>query len=379
MIRFFLSRALVVVMLALSLDAAAVLTVSVQSDHECYMQYEPIQLTLKLRNRSGNPLVFTAPQAKTAEEEESMLTPEQLRKYAGMTLSEQRKFLAAAKEKREDEQRRQRLLLPPEERRQLADELAKVSSSKKANCDMEILVWSRYTDVAMPDRVKLLAPLEDLGVLETGAAKEAVFTLNRYLPLSKPGIYEIEINIRHDRLPNGYKSERIKFEVVEGLTLWETDVGVPIENKNGTIETRKIMLKTLNSLKDKFHYLMIRDDSRIFLMTRLGRAIQDAKPTAKTDAVSNVHVLFMLDPKIYEYRVYDFRGGKLQRRFFKAGPEIPHLVYDDEFGRVQVMSGKPAVEGVDFTFADRQESRIKGSAAAPGAPAGGAEPPDFGK
>ena len=167
--------------------------------------------------------------------------------------------------------------------------------------------------------------------------------------------------------------------MVEGVTVWETDVGVPIENKNGTIESRKILLKTMNSPKESFHYLMIRDDRRIFLMTRLARAIQDAQPKAKTDAVSNIHVIFMLDPKIYEYRVYDFRGGKLQRRFYKPGPDIPWLVYDDEFGRVRVVGGKLAVEGTDFTFADKQESRIKPANPATDPDPGKSALPDFGK
>jgi hypothetical protein len=376
----FVFRTLVVVALAVSLDAAAVISVSAHADHDRYMQYEPVQVTLKLRNRSGNPLVFTAPKAKTLEEEEAALAPDELRKYGGMTLEEQRKFLAAAKIKREEEQRKQRLLLTPEERRKLADELAKVGSDSKANCDMEILAYSRYTDAAMPERVKLVTPLEDLGLLATGEAKETTFVLNRYLPLSKPGVYEVEINVRHDRIPGGYfKSQRISFEVVDGATIWETDVGVPVESRSGAIETRKIMLKTLNSPKENIHYLMIRDSKRIFLMTRLARAIQEAPPQAKTDAVSNVHVLFMLDPKVYEYRVYDFRGGKLQRRFYKPGPDIPRLVNDDEFGRVRVVGGKPAIEGTDFSFADSQESKTK-QVAAPGAPAAGKSVlPDFGK
>jgi hypothetical protein len=376
----FVFRTLVVVALAVSLDAAAVISVSAHADHDRYMQYEPVQVTLKLRNRSGNPLVFTAPKAKTLEEEEAALAPDELRKYSGMTLEEQRKFLAAAKIKREEEQRKQRLLLTPEERRKLADELAKVGSDSKANCDMEILAYSRYTDAAMPERVKLVTPLEDLGLLATGEAKETTFVLNRYLPLSKPGVYEVEINVRHDRIPGGYfKSQRISFEVVDGATIWETDVGVPVESRSGAIETRKIMLKTLNSPKENIHYLMIRDSKRIFLMTRLARAIQEAPPQAKTDAVSNVHVLFMLDPKVYEYRVYDFRGGKLQRRFYKPGPDIPRLVNDDEFGRVRVVGGKPAIEGTDFSFADSQESKTK-QVAPPGAPAAGKSVlPDFGK
>jgi hypothetical protein len=376
----FVFRTLVVVALAVSLDAAAVISVSAHADHDRYMQYEPVQVTLKLRNRSGNPLVFTAPKAKTLEEEEAALAPDELRKYGGMTLEEQRKFLAAAKIKREEEQRKQRLLLTPEERRKLADELAKVGSDSKSNCDMEILAYSRYTDAAMPERVKLVTPLEDLGLLATGEAKETTFVLNRYLPLSKPGVYEVEINVRHDRIPGGYfKSQRISFEVVDGATIWETDVGVPVESRSGAIETRKIMLKTLNSPKENIHYLMIRDSKRIFLMTRLARAIQEAPPQAKTDAVSNVHVLFMLDTKVYEYRVYDFRGGKLQRRFYKPGPDVPRLVNDDEFGRVRVVGGKPAIEGTDFSFADSQESKTK-QVAAPGAPAAGKSVlPDFGK
>jgi hypothetical protein len=246
---------------------------------------------------------------------------------------------------------------------------------------MEILAWSRYTDAAMPERVRLLTPLEDLGLLATGEAKETTFILNRYMPLSKPGVYEVEINIRHDRIPGGYfKSQRITFEIVEGVSIWETDVGVPVESKSGAIETRKIMLKTLNSPKENVHYLMIRDSRRIYLMSRLAPAIQQAPPQAKTDAVSNVHVIFMLDPKIYEYRVYDFRGGKLQRRFYKPVPDIPRLVYDDEFGRVRVVGGKPAVEGADFTFADKQESRIKPvNPAGSAVPSGNSALPDFGK
>lgn len=382
MIHRFILRALVPVVMAVSMDAAAVLSVNVQTDHDRYMQYEPIQVTLRLRNRSGNPLVFTAPKAKTIDEAEAGLTPEELRKYVSMTQEEQRRFLDNVQKKREDEQRKQRLLLKPEERRQLADELAKVGSDSKANCDMEILAWSRYTDAAMPERIRLLTPLEDLGLLATGEAKETTFILNRYLPLSKPGVYEVEINIRHDRIPGGYfKSQRLSFEVVEGATVWETDIGVPVEGRGGTIETRKIMLKTLNSPKESIHYLMIRDDKRIYLMTRLARAIQQATPQAKTDAVSNVHVIFMLDPKVYEYRIYDFRGGKLLRRFYKPSPDLPRLVYDDEYGRVQVVGGKPAVEGTDFTFIDKQESRIKTANPATGAPAatGNSALPDFGK
>jgi len=77
----------------------------------------------------------------------------------------------------------------------------------------------------------------------------------------------------------------------------------------------------------------------------------------QVDSFSNIHTLVLLQPKIYVYTIFSPEGKIQQELIYKANfDNIPRLERDTSLGRVKVVNGFKAIEGVDYI---RQGSNIR--------------------
>lgn len=340
--------------------AAAVVNMSLSLDRDRYLRYEPIEATITIRNDSGNPLVFSVGQSKrtlTAGKRQllrQLLSEEEYRAQGVETSL----VISPALERLVN---RKLLMLPPEQRPGIQKQLAEQPGDQRENCSLEILVWKDDEPSSVPQALVTSLPLETLGQLPAGDSREATFTLNRLVKVGAPGRYKLKIQLRHDRFPDVcFATPSIGFDVLDGNVIWERTFGLPTGNTGEAIRTRQVKLKSLVANKVSLYYLELsgpdaQGRQAVFLIARLCDYTLGTKPQVEIDGVNNIHVVFMSYPRFYEYRVYDYNGKNLVRRFLKSVSSIPILRYDPEYTMIRVVGGDPAAEGTDYVFTD--ESR----------------------
>lgn len=261
-------------------SARAQLGIQVKTDRPSYFTFEPVYVTVTLRNNSGNPLVF----------------------------SDQKP-------------------------------LSGFVNLKVASAD---------------DRtVALLCPAPNLGmnlILGTGETKDLTVRLDRLFNLQRGGSYLVHALGGHDRLPEDYRSDPVQFVIQSGLPIWQKRLGAPAAGAKDAIATRQICLLLMTERKTDQFALMVEDDNTVYGFKRLGQRISGTKPVLDVDALSNVHVLWMSKPRLFEHRVYDRDLRLLQTKYYVADRSVPTLQRDPDIGRIMIAGGRPATPGVDFKF-----------------------------
>ncbi|MFA5206577.1 MAG: hypothetical protein WC708_19435 [Lentisphaeria bacterium] len=283
--------------------ARAQLGIEVKLDRTGYFAFEPVVMTVTLRNNSGNPLLFSNHKPLTG------------------------------------------------------------------------FVRIKVTDadgIAVPT----LAPVPNLGenlILGIGETKNLTLRLDTVFNVQRNGTYLASALAGHDRLGEDYRSEPVLFTVQNGLTLWKKQLGMPANTPNGTIATRQACLLQITEKKTDAFAIMAEDDKMVYGFRRLGHRIGGVSPGLEVDALSNLHVLWMSAPRLFEHRVYDRDLQLLQTTYFVADQSAPFLQRDPDIGRVMVMGGRPATPGVDFTLADTDSAASPLPGTAPGTLHGGTE------
>jgi len=187
-------------------------------------------------------------------------------------------------------------------------------------------------------------------ILGAGETKTLTLMLNNLYKLSDEGLYRIRARIGHPRLRHDYISDPVEIEVRDGVVVWEQRVGLPTSDPARSIQYRDFQLLLFHADRGEMYCLRARDAKHIYGVLRLGPRIAGADPQCDVDAVSNVHVLFMIRPRLCAYRVYSPDLELRLDRYYMVENTMPRLVRDSELGRVTVVGGRPAIEGVDFVL-----------------------------
>lgn len=260
--------------------ALAEIRLQLSTDRERYLAFEPVHLTILLRNHTGNRLVFS---------------PMDEQGY--------------------------RLVL-------------QVSNVRR--------VGARNVDVS-----HLLGGV----VFGPGETKQLSVNLENLINLQRECRYTVYAEISHRLTPRAHPSNEVTFEVREGHLVWSRRLGIPRDQNDpdAQIAERDIELFVLHERASQIYCLKISDDEYVYHVIRLGQRIYGTEPEIDTDAVSNIHVLLRLKARLFAYRVFDYRGNRKQERFLTvAGAQAPRLYREAETGRVSVLGGRPATEGIDY-------------------------------
>ncbi len=190
-------------------------------------------------------------------------------------------------------------------------------------------------------------PVDGL-ILGAGETRKIRLMLNNYLRLQRDDVYTVSVQIGHPRLSHDIRSDPASFEIASGLPVWEKTVGVPASNSLKQVESRHITVLLLKQKEGELYCLKIEDDKSVYAVSRLGPRLSGADPVCDVDALSNIHLLFQVRPRLYSYRVYDCNGTLKQDKYFVMHDSIPRLHHERELGRVSVKGGREAVKGVDY-------------------------------
>ncbi len=211
-------------------------------------------------------------------------------------------------------------------------------------------------------------------ILGAGETKTLTLAVNSLFDMQRVGSYEIRAVVGHPRLANDYISDPVSVDVRGGVVCWKRSLGVPADRPAARIRPREASLVLFHADTGDVYCLRVEDDKKVYGVVRLGPRIAGSKPECDVDAVSSIHVLLLIRPRFYAYRVYDYNVGLLQERYYVMDRSVPHLVRDPEIGRIMVSGGRVAVEGVDYRI-NRPQAPRGGPAAAPPQPAAAPGPP----
>ena len=216
-----------------------------------------------------------------------------------------------------------------------------------------------YLKLIVEDAQGMQLPMDDpkanpaVGLLlGAGETKSVKITLNNLFNLQKEGAYTIHAVIGHGRLTQDFRSDALTVSVTAGRVVWTRDFGLPSADPVKPIVSRKASLLLFPDKKHDLFALFIEDAQLVYGVARLGSRISGAAPQCDVDALSNIHVLLMIKPRLVEYRVYDCNLQLKQRRFYMIDGSTPMLQRDPDVGRGMVVGGRLAEEGKDYVPED---------------------------
>lgn len=202
---------------------------------------------------------------------------------------------------------------------------------------------------------KRLLPDTDAGnpagglVLGAGETKSVKVLLNNVFDLQAEGDYTVAAQVGHSRLSQDFRSTAVLFTISQGRVVWTRRFGLPGSPEGKPITSRKASLYLFPDRQRDQYALFLEDDQAVYGVVRLGPRISGSAPQCDVDALSHIHVLFMSRPRLVEYRIYDYGLRLRQHRYYIADQSVPMLQRDPEIGRIMVVGGRPAVEGIDYT------------------------------
>jgi hypothetical protein len=192
--------------------------------------------------------------------------------------------------------------------------------------------------------VPKLAEAPVVGEFVLGSSKVAIkrVDLAPYFSLTQPGNYQIVATVRIRAWNRELTSEPKSFDVIQGVKLWEQEVGVPKTGPatNSEPEMRRYVLQQANYLRGQIClYLRVTDaygkPIRVFA---LGPMVSFGQPEPRVDRLSHLHLLYQNGPFSFNYTVCDLQGEVVTRQTYDYAESRPHLRTDDE-GNISVAGG----------------------------------------
>jgi len=171
-----------------------------------------------------------------------------------------------------------------------------------------------------------------------------------YFALAGPGRYTVSATVKLKDWDKELISKPKAFDVIAGTTLWEQDVGVSVAaTSNRPPEVRKYALQQAIHLKQMKLYVRVTDQagSRVFRVFPIGPLISFSSPEHQIDKSSNLHVLYQIGAKSFNYSVINPEGKLLIRQTHEYSDTRPILRMDGK-GRIYVGGGNRRVSSDDL-------------------------------
>jgi len=186
-------------------------------------------------------------------------------------------------------------------------------------------------------------------VFGPGESKELTLTLNALFDLQLDGFYTVVAYIDHNRLPQGYHSNEISFEVRDGTVITSRVIGLPTDKEDALIKHITASLMRFNDNDGEIYCLRIDDENCVYGTFRLGPYIKGSVPQLDADGASAIHVLVQVRSRLYVYAVYSIVSGEAKPRFQKYYiPDNGTPTFSRATGYLKILYARPAKEGVDF-------------------------------
>lgn len=205
----------------------------------------------------------------------------------------------------------------------------------------------RASGLSASDARKDVNPVENL-VLGPGETKELTVQLNGIVNMAREGNYTVSVRVGHPRLSHDYESNSVPVDITEGYPVWTRNVGVPQESETNSIPPRKVSLLRFRSKEGETYVLRVEDDRTVFGIERLGPYLSSSRPECRIDAMSNIHLLYQIHPRLYVYRIYSIDVELKQNLYYAMEETVPRLRRDPEVGSIRLVGGRRAKPGEDY-------------------------------
>ena len=163
--------------------------------------------------------------------------------------------------------------------------------------------------------------------------------------LGRPGRYMIRATVRLKDWNKELVSKAKGFDLIAGTTLWEQDVGISApEGSRQAPEVRKYALQQAFHLKQMKLYARVTDQSgsRVIGVFPIGPLLSFSTPEHQIDKSSNLHVLYQVGAKNFNYSVINPDGKLLIRQTYEYTDTRPGLRMDKQ-ARIYVVGGNRRV------------------------------------
>ena len=193
------------------------------------------------------------------------------------------------------------------------------------------------------------APLAGEFVLESSKVAIKRVDLAPYFALNQPGRYDVTATVYISDWKRELTSAPKAFDLIEGVKLWEQDVGVPNSGGgNAAPEVRRYTLQQTTYLRGQMRlYLRVTDSSgtarKVFAV---GPMVSFSHPETQVDKFSNLHLLYQDGPRSFLYTVCDINGDVTTRQTYDYVDSRPRLRVN-EAGGIVVLGGVRRVAAND--------------------------------
>ena len=183
------------------------------------------------------------------------------------------------------------------------------------------------------------APVSGKFELESSSTGIKRVNLAPYFNVTRPGRYLVTATVKIKPWDREWTSKGAGFNIIKGTKLWEQDFGVPGRG-DAAPELRKFALLQAAYLKQLTLYARVSDagELRVFKVHPIGPMVSFSKPEGQVDKTSNLHVLWQVGARGFQYVVMNPDGETTLRQTYDYTETRPTLRLDNE-GRVVVWGG----------------------------------------
>ncbi len=286
---------LAALMLAWALPAAAQVSVDLVFNQEKYMQYEPIYAKVRLRNFSGQPLVFGKDDQLKGE-----LQLEVVHNKRFVKLLKDQKFSLIGT-----------VLLPGQ-----SDEFTfRVDQYYKMTKN------GHYTIHAFVRHAKL-----------TDVFRSA----DRSIEVT-PGV---EVWRRTVGVPDVLAGSR------------------GVQEKASALKTRSFSLRVLEERAVRHYYVVVEDSKRVYGVLCVGKEVSSAPRAQEVDMLSRLHLVVPVASRLFRYMIINLDGKIEHQEMLKREQSVPTLILDRKSGQVTRVGGVEAVPGVDYKLPESKKESL---------------------
>jgi hypothetical protein len=200
--------------------------------------------------------------------------------------------------------------------------------------------------------VSKLADAPVTGEFTLDSSKVAIKRVNLepYFALTQPGNYQVVATVHITGWKRELTSAPKTFDVIQGVKLWEKEVGVPKsgETGNGEPEIRRYILQQANYYRGQMRlYVRIADGyGKQIRVMPIGPIVSFGRPERQVDRASNLHVLFQEGASAFNYTVCNLAGEITTHQTYDYTDARPRLRFDDE-GNITVYGGTRRITPTD--------------------------------
>lgn len=283
---------LAVLIFAFAFPAAANVSVELSLNREKYMQYEPIYVKVRLRNYSGQPLVFGKAEGLQGELQLEIV--------------------------------HNRRLIPPRKKKD----------------------FSLIGTVLLPGQSEEFIFRIDQHYKLT---KIGNYTIHAYIKHKKlPNVFRSAD--RYMSVAPGVEVWRKTVGVPDVLAASRSAAG------NGeTLKMRSFSVRVLEERAVRHYYVVVEDKRMVYGVICVGKEVSSAPRAQEVDMLNRLHMVVPVASRLFRYIVINLDGKIEHQELIKRDKTVPGLVRDRQSGQVSRVGGVEAVAGVDYKLPEQKK------------------------